>query len=224
MHPRCPMRKRYVTRRAAAAVFSLLAGMQAAWACRTPPMNLSAEQQLAYASDVSLARVVRATPLKDPAAPAIDRVKLVDRAMAPVWERELPGFPGRQTPFGAGQPGGSYPVEYEFVVERRFLGPDRPSFTIIGTFQEPEGAGSRPEADFRQEAFWAPGGGRLVTEVATCYPNPSFAVGERYLVFQGRPMSARGAEHVATVDGRPDPDDQWLKYVEQTLAERANAR
>jgi hypothetical protein len=51
-----------------------------------------------------------------------------------------------------------------------------------------------------------------------CSIEPWFIVGERYLVFVGEPVIARSYEHVATVEGRANPGDKWLAYIEERLS------
>lgn len=199
-----------------AAVLLLAAGIQPVLACRAPPQGMSAQQQLASATDVSLARVVRATPWTPARRPA-DIATLIEATLAPVWEQEPPELKRVHWAQGAPRPRGPHPVEYEFVVEKRLLGPDTSGFTILGTSAHEDRNAYLPEADFREAAFWAAGGGRLKLRAASCYLSPSFVIGERYLIFQGQPIIARSFEHVATVNGQPDPDDRWLKFVEETL-------
>jgi hypothetical protein len=199
-----------------AAVPLLAAGIQPVLACRAPPQGMSAQQQLASATDVSLARAVRATPWI-PARRPVDVAKLIEATLTPVWEKEPSGFKSGHWAQGAPRPRGAHPVQYEFVVEKRWLGPDTPGFTIMGVSVQEDRDAYLPEADFRKAAFWAAGGGRLSRGAASCYLSPSFVIGERYVIFQGQPIIARSFEHVATVNGQPDPDDRWLRYVEEGL-------
>jgi hypothetical protein len=164
---------------------TLLLGMlvsPASHACYAPPREqlVSPDAQIALATDVSLAKVVRATPL-------------------------------RASAFG--RP----PVEYEFEVHERILGPDEQRFILIGA-KGPTRI-SPSSGDHGGKAFWESGGGRLHND-SDCILKPDFTVGEYYLVFRGKPATWRSFEHIATVRGRPDPDDPWLSYVKEKLEAR----
>lgn len=193
----------------------LLAGAaHPAQACRFLPQRLSAEEQVAGATDVALVKVVRATPRPEPVP------------------RRQPDTPGWLWPYQGWNPAllhsapadrdderylRRYPVEYQFEVEKRWRGPDRRVFTLMGispptTYQDPG-----PQADQGRAEFWEHGGGRYA-RAHFCSIDPWFIVGERYLVFVGEPVIARSFEHVATIGGRANPDDKWLAYVEARLS------
>ncbi|OIJ42705.1 hypothetical protein LO55_4502 [Massilia timonae] len=110
-----------------------------------------------------------------------------------------------------------YPVEYEFVVEKRWRGADRATFTLMGVSPPTAFHDPGPEADQSREEFWEAGGGRYA-RMHLCSIEPWFVVGERYLIFVGHPVTARSYEHVATIEGRANPDDKWLAYVEERLS------
>ena len=164
---------------------TLLFGMlvsPASHACYSPPREqlVSPDEQIALATDVSLAKVVRATPLHASAF---------------------------------GRP----PVEYEFEVHERILGPDEQRFILIGAHGPTRI--SLSSSDHGGKAFWEHGGGRLHND-SDCIVKPDFTVGEYYLLFRGKPATWRSFEHIATVRGRPDPDDPWLSYVKAKLEAR----
>lgn len=193
----------------------LLAGAgQPALACRFLPERISAQGQVARASDVSLVKVVRATPRPEP-SPNRPRE-------TPAWLVPYQGWnPATWQSAPANRDDerylARYPVEYEFVVEKRWRGADRKVFTLMGvspptTFHDPG-----PEANQGREEFWDAGGGRYA-RTHFCSIDPWFVVGERYLVFVGEPVVARSYEHVATIEGRANPDDKWLAYVEARLS------
>jgi hypothetical protein len=149
-------------------------------ACRVPPQEqvVTPEQQIAIATDVSVAKVIRATP------------------------SAIPTYGGRPS------------VEYEFEVQERILGSDEPRFTLIGARGE-----TRPRpgsTDHSDKQFWERGGGRLHND-PDCVLRPNFTVGEYYLVFRGKPLTWRSFEHIETVRGKPNPEDQWLSYVKTKL-------
>ena len=152
-------------------------------ACSAPPRAQVAtpEEQVAMATDVSVAKVVRATP-------------------SAAWSGR-----GRQ------------PVEYEFEVVQRILGPDEARFVIAGAQGETRMA--QPANDHGDEEFWRRGGRRLYND-SDCVLRPNFAVGESYLIFRDKPATWRSFEHIETVRGRPNPDDKWLSYVVEKLGSR----
>jgi len=146
----------------------LLAGAaQPALACRFLPQRLSAQEQVARAGDVSLVKVVRATPRPGPAP---DRPRDTPAWMLPYlgWNPATghSGHANRDDERYLAQ----YPVEYEFVVEKRWRGADRATFTLMGvspptTFHDPG-----PEANQGREEFWEAGGGRYARMLATRHP------------------------------------------------------
>lgn len=157
-------------------------GISASYACRTPPSQqvVTPEQQIAMATDVSVARVVKATPSPIPAN-------------------------GRRSS-----------VEYEFEVVERIAGATDRRFTLIGASGDTR---TGPDSsDHSDDAFWERGGGRLHND-SDCVLRPNFTLGETYLVFRGSPSTWRSFEHIASVGGRPNPDDRWLAYVKAKLTE-----
>jgi hypothetical protein len=109
-----------------------------------------------------------------------------------------------------------YQVEYRFVVLEQLAGAPQKVMTVMG------GPVGRNESDttfhdHRDFAFWARGGGRAVNGT-DCVLHPGFVVGSSYLVFSGPAPTRRSFEKIEMVDGRPNPDDQWLATVRQTLA------
>lgn len=155
-------------------------GIPFADACRMPPLTqvVTPEQQIAIAADVSVAKVIRATPSSIPAS------------------------------------GGRPSVEYEFAVQERISGAADTRFTLVGASGE-----TRPgpaSSDHGDDAFWERGGGRLYND-SDCVLRPNFTLGETYLVFRGSPPTWRSFEHIASIGGRPNPDDRWLAYVKAKL-------
>jgi len=205
------MNKRLKT---AALLALLLAGaVQPVIACRFLPQRISAEEQVARATDVALVKVVRATPRPHPPPPRPPDT--------PAWMVPYQGWnPAlwQSTPPDRGDEHYlvQYPVEYEFVVEKRWRGTDRKIFTLMGVSPPTTFADPGPQANQGLEAFWEPGGGRF-GRLHFCTIEPWFVVGERYLVFVGKPVIARSYEHIATIEGRANPDDRWLRYVDAAL-------
>lgn len=154
-----------------------------AHACHAPPraQNVTPEELVAMATDVSVAKVVRATP-------------------SAAWSGR-----GRQ------------PVEYEFEVVQRILGPDEARFVIAGA--QGETRMTQAAGDHGDEGFWNRGGGRLYND-SDCVLRPNFTVGESYLIFRDKPATWRSFERIETVGGRPNPDDKWLSYVVEKLGSR----
>ncbi|BDT56762.1 hypothetical protein MasN3_02560 [Massilia varians] len=174
--------KRGAASRMCAVLALNLIGISASYACRTPPSQqlVTPEQQIAMATDVSVARVVKATPSPLPAN-------------------------GRRSS-----------VEYEFEVLERIAGAADPRFTLVGaTGQTRTGPDSSDHSD---EEFWERGGGRLHND-SDCMLRPDFTLGETYLVFRGSPPTWRSFKHIASVGGKPHPDDRWLAYVKAKLTE-----
>jgi hypothetical protein len=194
---------------AALLVSLLVAGaVQPAQACRFLPQRLSAEEQVAGATDVALVKVVRATPRSEP----------VPRRQPGTsdWLASYQGWSSAPADRDAERYSRRYPVEYQFEVEKRWRGPDRKVFTLMGIspptiFQDPG-----PQADQGRAEFWEHGGGRYA-RTHFCSIEPWFIVGERYLVFVGEPVIARSYEHVTTIEGRANPGDKWLAYVAERL-------
>lgn len=192
----------------------LLAGAaQPVIACRSLPQRIGAQEQVARATDVSLVRVMRATPRPHPAPqrpPDTPAWMLPYQGWNPALWQSTP--PDRGDEHYLVQ----YPVEYEFVVEKRWRGADRKTFTLMGVSPPTTFADPGPQANQGREAFWEPGGGRF-GRLHFCTIEPWFVVGERYLVFVGKPVIARSYEHVATIEGQANPGDKWLRYVDAAL-------
>ena len=112
--------------------------------------------------------------------------------------------------------GGRQSVDYTLEVQQRILGLPEQRFTISGA----RGMTRPPpsSSDHSDAAFWERGGGRLYND-ADCVLRPDFIVGENYLIFRGKPATWRSFEYIATVRGRPDPDDKWLSYVKEKLSD-----
>lgn len=184
-----------------------------AHACRFLPQRLSAQEQVAGAKDVTLARVVRARPRPTP-APRRPSDTPAWMATHQGWNPALPDSAlahGDDDHYLA-----SYPVEYTFEVEQRWRGPERKTFTLIGRSAPTTLRDPGPEADQGSAQFWEHGGGRFARQFA-CRIEPWFLVGERYLVFVGEPVIARSYEHVASIEGQANPADKWLRYIDAAL-------
>lgn len=198
----------------------LAGGAGSVHACRAPPMRLTAQAQIAAARDVSLARVVGATPVYDDERPAPGSAAALEAALSPPWVDAQGLWQSR--PLLAPRPQRLTPsaVVYEFAVQERFAGADEPTFTIRGAVPPERYVAPPPEADYNEDAFWGAGGGRLSSQ-NTCFPDVSFMVGELYLVFLGLPAKTRAFERVLTIDGQPNPGDKWLAYVRAAWPDRA---
>lgn len=157
----------------------------ASHACHAPPREqlVTPAEQIALATDVSLARVVRATPSSS-------------------------FLSGTRPPF-----------EYEFEVQQRLLGYPVQRFVLVGAQGETRPA--PPSDDHSDATFWQRGGGRLYND-PDCVLRPNFTVGETYLIFRNARPTWRSFEHIATVQGHPDPHDKWLVYVKENLANRGD--
>lgn len=156
-----------------------------AHACYAPSagQTMTPDELIAQATDVSVARVIRAIPL--PAA----------------------------------APGERVPVEYQFDVDQRILGPDTQRFSVIVVGKPESKRREQLSRDHSDSAFWKPGGGSLTYD-NDCVMRPDFTVGEYYLVFRKGSPTWRSFEHIETARGRPDPNDKWLTYVEDQLKGR----
>lgn len=165
-----------------------------AWACRVPPPRqlMSVEEQVALASDVSLATVVAATPLGG--GEVEYRFAVLQRLAGP----DRNGFELRG--HGAGKPG---------ATGFRFDVPGGAGERETSTFDH-----------HTAPAFWQRGGGRTMNG-ADCQIRPVFTVGDSYLVFLDAPWTWRSFERIEVVDGAVDESDQWLAYVKAALARRA---
>lgn len=104
---------------------------------------------------------------------------------------------------------GGHLVRYDFVVERRLLGPGRAAFSVsgraVGNYTEREASPDHGDA-----AFWQSGGGRLMNE-GDCVIRPAFRLGQRYLMFMDQPATWRSFERIA------GDDDKWLAFVGDKL-------
>lgn len=104
-------------------------------------------------------------------------------------------------------------VRYDFVVERRLLGPERPEFSVhgraVGNYLERE-----PSMDHSDPTFWQRGGGRLTNE-GDCVIRPAFQRGARYLMFMNQTATWRSFERITT------GHDKWLAFVEDKLRAKA---
>jgi len=109
-------------------------------------------------------------------------------------------------------------VEYRFLSLDQLKGQSGKVFTVMGHAEKPGGDVTtfNDHADF---AFWARGGGRVMNDT-DCVIHPGFVVGSSYLMFLGSPVTRRSLEKIAMVNGTVNPDDRWLKYVKQQLAQR----
>jgi hypothetical protein len=150
-------------------------GCAPAWACDVPghDMVMSRDEHLALARDVSVARVVRATPLGD------------------------------------GQ------LNFEFEVLRRLTGPERQAFSVKGVEDVPRQPRDKDDPQARK-LFPNLRFGRLRNN-PDCSIQPSFLVGKTYLVFLDQQLTHLSFEEIPMVDGKPDPQDEWLLYVEARL-------
>lgn len=109
-------------------------------------------------------------------------------------------------------------VEYRFLLLDRLAGQPEKVFTVMGRSGVP-GEQETTFDDHTDFTFWAHGGGRVMSS-ADCIIHPTFVIGSSYLVFLRTPVTRRSLEKIAMVDGVVNPDDQWLTYVKQQLAER----
>lgn len=109
-----------------------------------------------------------------------------------------------------------YEAEYRFLVLEQLAGPAQKVVTVMGRAPGPyDKDGSFDH--HRDFAFWARGGGRTMNG-SDCVVHPSFVVGNSYLLFLDTPATWRSFEQIDMVDGRADPEDQWLAYARQRLA------
>lgn len=166
---------------------------QNCWACYSAPASqrIGVDEQIARAFDVSVARVISATPLED------RRVEY--RFMV---EQRL-----------AGQGAETFTVTGRAQVATR-------SITHFGmlTFAGPPTAGMDRDTSFNNHtdpAFWQRGGGRVMNE-PDCLIYPDFAVGGTYLIFLDSPWTWRSFEKIERADG-----DKWLAYVKAGLETRS---
>jgi hypothetical protein len=163
------------------------------WACYSAlaSQRIGVDEQIALASDVSVARVISATPLDD------RRVEY--RFMV---EQRL-----------AGQGADTFTVSGRAPVNTG-------AGTRFGmlVFAGPPAAGKGSDASFNNHtdpAFWQRGGGRLMNE-PDCLIHPDFAVGGTYLIFLDSPWTWRSFEKIERVDS-----DKWLAYVKAGLEARS---
>lgn len=170
--------------------------VQDAWACRVPPASqlMGVDEQIALASDVSLAQVVAATPLEGNVVEY--RFVVLQRLAGP--ERRTFTLRGR----AAGTSGAS-------------------AFLAGGPADAGERENTSFERH-TAPPFWQRGGGRTMNG-ADCAIQPAFALGDSYLVFQGSPWTWRSFERIEAVDGAVDEGDRWLAYVKAGLARQVAA-
>ncbi len=109
-------------------------------------------------------------------------------------------------------------VEYRFLLLEQLAGQPGKVFTVMGRHGAP-GEKETTFNDHAEFAFWARGGGRVMNG-ADCIIGPNFVIGSSYLVFLGTPSTRRSFEKIDMVNGIVNPDDQWLAYVKQQLAQR----
>jgi hypothetical protein len=108
---------------------------------------------------------------------------------------------------------------YTFAVQRRLLGPEVTTFTIEG---RPAPINTTSYERHASPAFWQSGGGRSFGDTS-CAIVPSFMVGDSYIVFLDSPVTRRSFEKIEAFDGIVDPDDRWLRYIEEHLRARQGA-
>lgn len=109
-------------------------------------------------------------------------------------------------------------VDYQFLVLKRFAGPDKLLFSISG--RAPGRSRNTTFDNHRDQAFWQRGGGRVMNDT-DCVIYPDFVVGKTYLVFRDPPMTWRSFEEIETADGRSGDDDKWLVYVQAHVRQNA---
>lgn len=109
-------------------------------------------------------------------------------------------------------------VEYRFLSLEQLKGQSGKVFTVMGHAEKPD-SDETTFNDHTDFSFWVRGGGRVMNDT-DCVIHPGFAVGSSYLVFLGSPVTRRSLEKIAMVNGTVNPDDRWLKYVKQQLAQR----
>lgn len=102
-------------------------------------------------------------------------------------------------------------VQYSFAVIRRFSGPPKRTFTIIGVAGLGEDI-NQTFNDHEDKEFWEKGGGRL-SNSADCEIHPRFSVGGHYLVFSGVPYTRMSFELIYRTNG--NKKDKWLQHVEK---------
>lgn len=109
-------------------------------------------------------------------------------------------------------------VEYRFLSLEQLAGQPGKVFTVMGR----SAASSDKETTFGNHTdftFWARGGGRVMDDTE-CIIHPVFVIGSSYVVFLGTPLTRRSLEKIDMVNDTVNPDDQWLVYVKQQLAQR----
>lgn len=105
-------------------------------------------------------------------------------------------------------------VQYSFSVTKRFAGPPRRTFTIVGGVGLGEDI-NQTFNDHEDKEFWESGGGR-VSNSSDCQIHPAFSVGGHYLVFRGNPYTRNSFELIYRMSGAKK--DKWLLHVEQYFA------
>jgi hypothetical protein len=171
---------------------------QNCWACYSAPASqrVGVDEQIALASDVSVARVISATPLEN---------RLVEYRF--MVQQHLAGH-GADTFTVTGR------APVSAGAGTRFGMP---------AFAGPPAAGKGSDTSFHNHTdpeFWQRGGGRVMNE-PDCLIYPDFAVGGTYLVFLDSPWTWRSFEKIELLDGAIDDRDKWLAYVKAGLETRS---
>jgi hypothetical protein len=179
-------------------LFSVLA-TQNSWACYSPPSQqlMSVDEQIARASDVSVAWVINAVPLQH---------ELVEYHFV-VLERL------------AGKGDDAFTVTGRARASRR-----DDNGVATPTLHWPAAAGIDNETsvdNHTDPAFWKRGGGRVMNDT-DCAIYPDFAVGSTYLVFLDTPWTRRSFEKIGGSKGITGNGDQWLAYVKAGLEKQGN--
>jgi hypothetical protein len=106
-------------------------------------------------------------------------------------------------------------TEYNFVVQKRVSGFTQENYTLKSRF----GEGRDEESSFgnhEDKEFWGRGGGRLTNDT-DCVIYPKFVVGNSYLAFFGQTLTRRSFEKIDNINGQPNMNDRWLRYVENKI-------
>lgn len=179
-------------------LFSVLA-TQNSWACYSPPSQqlMSVDEQIARASDVSVAWVINAVPLQND---FIEYHFVVQERLA-------------------GKGGNMFTVTGRAQASRRNGGS-----VATPTLHWPAAAGIGNETsvdNHTDPAFWKRGGGRVMNDTG-CAIHPDFVVGGTYLVFLDTPWTRRSFEKIGVSHGVAGNGDQWLAYVKAGLGKQKN--
>jgi len=153
---------------------------------------MGVDEQIARASDVSVARVVNAVPLQD---------DFVEYHFV-VLERL------------AGTGGNTFTVTGSARASRH---DDDSAATPLLQWAAIKGASNETSFDNHTDpAFWKRGGGRVMNG-ADCAIYPDFVIGGTYLVFLDTPWTWRSFEKIGPLNGVTGKGDQWLAYVKAGL-------